>query len=135
MTQIVKTSCALCTGRCGLNVHVSEGKVVRIEGMPEHPISHGYICPKAETLPDQEYHPNRLKYPMKRENGSWKRISWDEALDIIATKLKENKTNYGPESLVVFIGGPIFLDGVPSWTMLRRFLDVYGSPRVAHLLH
>jgi len=126
--QIVKTSCGLCTARCGLNVHVSKGKVIKIEGMPEHPISHGYICPKGETAADLEYSPDRLKYPMKRENGSWKRIPWDEALDIIAAKLKEIEADYGAESLVVFIGGPIFLDGVPSQMMLRRFLDVYGSP-------
>jgi anaerobic selenocysteine-containing dehydrogenase len=128
MTDIIKTSCALCISRCGLNVHVKDGKIVKVEGMSEHPISEGYICPKAETMPDQEHSPDRLKYPMKKENGTWKRISWDEALDTIATKLEKNKARYGPESLVVFIGGPIFLDGVPSWMMLRRFLDVYGSP-------
>ena len=126
--HIVKTSCGLCTARCGLNVHVSEGKVIKIEGMPEHPTSHGYICPKGEGAADLEYAPDRLKYPMKRENGSWKRISWDKALDIIATKLREIEADYGAESLVTFIGGPVFLDGVPSQMVLRRFLDVYGSP-------
>ena len=126
--QLVKTSCALCTARCGLNVYLSGGRIVKVEGMPEHPISQGYICPKGETIIDYEYSPDRLKYPMRKENGTWKRISWDEALDLIATKLKDNKANYGAKSLVVFIGGPIFLDGVPSWMMLRRFLDVYGSP-------
>jgi anaerobic selenocysteine-containing dehydrogenase len=125
---IVKTSCSLCMCRCGLNVHVSEGKIIKVEGMLEHPVSRGYICPKAENFPDLVYHPDRLRYPMKKVNGSWTRISWDEALDIIATKLKEIKSNYGPESLLVYVGGVVFYDGVPAWMLLRRFLDVYGTP-------
>lgn len=126
--KLVKTSCSACLTRCGLNIFVEDGKVVRVEGMPEHPLSHGYICPKGKALTEMIYHPERLKYPLKKENDTWKRISWEEALDIIAKNLQTIKDDYGPESLSAYVGGVVFYDGMPSWALLRRFLDVYGSP-------
>jgi len=126
--QVIKTACYLCLSKCGLNVHVKKGKIVKVEGMPEHLVSQGYICPKAEAAIEYEYSPRRLKYPMKRRNGSWKRISWDEALDTIVSKLQEIKTIYGAKSLVTYVGGPLLYDIYPSLALLRRFLDVYGSP-------
>ena len=125
----VKNSiCYMCMSSCPTKIHVRNGKATKIDFTNDN----GAHCLRGKAQLDFIYHPDRLKYPLKhigeKGNGSFERISWDEALDTIATKLKENKANYGPESLVVFIGGPIFLDGVPSWMMLRRFLDVYGSP-------
>ncbi len=118
----------MCVARCGLNVYLAEGKVVRVEGMAEHPINRGRLCPKAAAIIDYEYSPERLRYPLKRENGNWKRISWEEALDIIASRLTELKATYGAKSLVVFAGMQVLLDGLPDRGLLQRFCDVYGTP-------
>ena len=88
-TQVIKTICSLCIEQCGINVHLEKGKIVKVEGMPEHPINQGHLCPKGAAAIDYEYSPERLKYPMKKENGAWKRISWEEALNTIAAKLTE----------------------------------------------
>jgi anaerobic selenocysteine-containing dehydrogenase len=84
--------------------HVEGGRLVKVEGLSEHPLSRGYLCPRGEALPEWVYAPDRVLYPMKRENGSWKRVSWDEALDFISSKLKEIKERHGAHSLAVFCG-------------------------------
>ena len=90
----------MCHGGCGVFVHVKNGKVVRIEGDPSIPTNLGTLCPKGIASMQLLYHPNRLKYPLKRVGergeGKWQRISWDEALDTIAAKLKEVKEKHGP---------------------------------------
>ncbi len=66
------------------------------------------VCIKGATIPDVMYHPNRVNYPLKRAGargeGKWQRISWDEALDTIASSLKEIKEKYGPEAIHVSCG-------------------------------
>ena len=102
--KIVNTICALCGpgAKCGVRCYVRDGRLVRIEGMEESPINQGKLCPKAHASIQWLYSPKRLKYPMKRiglkGDGKFARISWDEALDIISDKLKEQKQRYGPES-------------------------------------
>ena len=72
--QIIKTDCILCVWGCGINAHVKDGKLVKVEGMKEHPMNEGVICKRAEHLPEYIYSPDRLKYPMMKVNGKWKRI-------------------------------------------------------------
>lgn len=80
-------------GGCGLLVHVQEGKIIKIEGDPECPLNHGAICAKGRAQIEKLYHPDRLRYPLKRIGArgerKWQRISWAEALTIIAEKIKE----------------------------------------------
>jgi len=57
---------------------------VEVTGMKEHPASKGFLCPKGAAIPEHIHSPNRLRHPLKKENGDWKRITWDEALDAIA---------------------------------------------------
>jgi len=111
MERIVRSCCQACHCECGVLVHVRDGKVTRIEGDPEHPMNRGYICVKGRAQPQILYHPDRLKYPLRRAGerggGKWERVSWDEALDNIAEKLTEIKGKYGAESIAVFHGtGP-----------------------------
>ncbi|MGB9662952.1 MAG: molybdopterin-dependent oxidoreductase [Moorellaceae bacterium] len=93
---------------CGLRLYVKDNRLVKVEGDPEHPISQGRLCIRCLTLPEYVHHPQRIIYPMKRvgERGEnkWKRISWDEAFDIIVDKVNEIKEKYGPESIVVYGG-------------------------------
>ena len=126
--KIVETVCQGCHVTCGVLVHVSDGKITKIEGNPEHPLSRGMMCPKGLAYKQIVHHPDRLKYPLKRvgERGEdkWQRISWDEALDTIAEKFKDAREKYGPESIVAVAGGN------PRRNMhaTRALMDSIGSP-------
>lgn len=94
---------------CGMVLHVKDGKLVDVEGDPEHPISQGRLCIRCLTLPEYIYHPQRIIHPMKRDpekrgKNEWQRITWDEAYDIIEEKVNYFKENYGAESIIVFGG-------------------------------
>ncbi|MBI4284391.1 MAG: molybdopterin-dependent oxidoreductase [Chloroflexi bacterium] len=126
--QVVKTVCPFCVANCGMNVHIKDGRAVKVEGMPEHPINKGRLCPKGASLIDYVYSPDRLAYPMKRRNGKLERITWEEALDIIATRLSETKERYGPKGLAVCQGMSLLMHGAATYSFIRRFTDVYGTP-------
>ncbi len=103
--KIVKSACRMCHGVCGVLVHIKDGKVVKVTGDPDCPTSFGYICPKGRASVEYLYHPDRLRYPIKRGGAKgenkWQRISWDEALDTIVQKLNAFKKEYGPESIAM----------------------------------
>jgi hypothetical protein len=94
----------LCFQVCGIEATVKDGKLIKVEGMKEHPFSRGVICPRGSYLPDYVYSPDRLKYPLKKKGECWSRISWDEALDIIASRLQQIKKEYGPHSVAFSVG-------------------------------
>ncbi|MBW1942984.1 MAG: molybdopterin-dependent oxidoreductase, partial [Deltaproteobacteria bacterium] len=111
MEKIVRSVCQACHCECGVLVHVTDGKVSKIEGDPDNPMNRGFICVKGRAQPQVAYHPDRVKFPMRRVgergSGKWERISWDTALDEIAEKLTENREKNGPESFAVIHGtGP-----------------------------
>ena len=120
--------CFMCTNQCGLNVCVEDGRVTEIRGMKSHPRSKGGTCVKGRHIVDYMYHENRLKYPMKKANGGWQRITWDEALDTIATKWQRAKEQYGPASCSVFLGEPACLTIETGWFMAWRLCDLFGTP-------
>ncbi len=128
-TTKINTVCINCVCSCGLIAHVQDGKLVKTEGMPEHPLSRGYLCPRGEALAEWVYSPDRILHPMKRENNQWIRISWDEALDIISHRLKEIKEKYGARSLAIFCGS-IGVENHEITAFARRFKGVYGTPNL-----
>src|SRR4030042_4413706 len=89
--EIKKSICTFCAGNCAVLVHVKDGQVLKIEGNKEHPISRGFICERPKYAARWLYHPDQLKYPLKRagEKGQnkWERLTWPQALDEIAEKL------------------------------------------------
>lgn len=96
---------------CGLKVYTDDGgKVVRVEGDENHPVTQGRLCVRCITLQDYLYNPSRITYPMKRDPekrgdaDAWERCSWDEALDIIQENYERITKQYGRESCVVFVG-------------------------------
>ncbi|MBI2860003.1 MAG: molybdopterin-dependent oxidoreductase [Chloroflexi bacterium] len=107
--EVVRTVCQSCHCGCGVLVHLREGRIIKIEGNPEHPLNEGIICPKGMTSWQVVYHPDRLKYPLKRAGARgenrWQRISWDEALDTIAEKLKDILKTDGPMAIAGTFGG------------------------------
>jgi thiosulfate reductase/polysulfide reductase chain A len=117
-----------CTTNCGLLAKVKDGKITDLRGDPDSPTK-GNVC--TERLPHflkWLYHPDQLMYPLKRKGergeNNWERITWDQALDEIADKLKKLKTQYGAETLAVVEGTyRTDLYGIRS-----RFLNCFGNP-------
>lgn len=125
----IRTACRSCHGGCGVIAHVKDGKVIKVEGDPDSPISHGSLCSKGLAILQLAYHPDRILYPMKRVGekgeGKWQRITWDEALDTIAERFKKVIAEYGPESIVVGQG-----TGRDYESHLYRFANLLGTPNV-----
>lgn len=130
--EIVTTVCGLCSANCGVRLRVREGRVIKIEGMKEHPGSEGRLCPKGAASLDVAYSPDRLRYPMKRigDRGEhkWGRISWGEAMDLMAENLNRIKDRYGPEAFCLFRGQAG--DWGAAWDYAVRFMNVFGSPNI-----
>jgi len=126
-TKVYKTVCMACFQVCGIDAYVRDGRLVKVEGMKEHPCTCGVICPRGENLPNYVYAPDRLKYPMKKEGGDWKRVSWDEALDTIANKLQQIKDEYGARSVALSVGS-IGAENILISAFAQRFRGAFGTP-------
>lgn len=127
--EAVKTVCFSCHSTCEAIAIRDKNtkKIIRIEGDPESPITHGFLCSKGLASPDLLTNETRVKYPLRRigerGEGKFERISWDEALDEVANKLKEYKSKYGPESVAM-------LEGTRrGWSRVySRLANVFGTP-------
>lgn len=105
MSEWEKTGCALCAQNCGLEVLVENNRIVKVRGDKSNPRSQGYICRKGRNIAHFQHHEQRLKYPLKKVNGEFVRISWDQAISEIAARLKEIRDKYGPRSIAYMGGG------------------------------
>ncbi|WP_282170464.1 molybdopterin oxidoreductase family protein [Ruegeria atlantica] len=105
--EVRKTTCYMCACRCGINVHMKDGKVAYIEGNRDHPVNKGVLCAKGSAGIMQVNAPSRLRAPLKRVgprgSGKFEEISWDEALDIAVGWLKPIRED-NPEKLAFFTG-------------------------------
>jgi predicted molibdopterin-dependent oxidoreductase YjgC len=97
--NLVPSVCPYCGVGCGLFIAVDDGVVTGLEYMRDHPTNEGALCPKGNACLDIVYHPERLRYPLKRVNGGVERITWDEALTLLATNLNRIQSETGPDSL------------------------------------
>lgn len=128
--EVIKSDCIMCINSCGINAYVEDGKLVKVEGMKEHPISLGEICPRGTALPEWVYSKERLTFPMKKKtDGRWERISWDYALDTIAQKFQEIKDKYGARALAVYTGS-LGTENIELAAYAQRFRGVYGTPNL-----
>lgn len=98
-SKIVRTICTYCSVGCGIYAEVENGVWVRQEVAQDHPVSRGGHCCKGAGAIDMVRSEKRLRSPMKRENGRWKRISWEQALDEVCSKLLEIREKYGPDAV------------------------------------
>jgi len=110
-----------------MRVLVDEGRITKVEGLKEHPLNKGRLCPKGERAIELVYHPDRLKHPLKKSNGKWIRVTWDEALTEIADKLQRLKKEFGPETLSIF-SGSIGVENLEMMELAQRFKGAFGSP-------
>lgn len=127
------TICLMCPGGCGVLVRTVNGRAVKMEGNPLHPVNGGKVCPKANAALQVLYDPDRIAGPMRqlgeRGSGDWQPIGWDEAIDLVAERLVSIRSDPGPYS-VAFLSGRVRGQMVG---LIDRFLAAFGSPN--HIRH
>ncbi|MCE5333925.1 MAG: molybdopterin-dependent oxidoreductase [Desulfobacteraceae bacterium] len=120
----VAATCEMCHWACGVIAKVVDGKVVNLEGNPDHPCSRGKLCARGIGGMGLLYDPDRVKTPLirtgKRGDGKYRKASWDEALTYIAEKMEAIKKTYGPEAICLFAVGSCS-------THLMPLLAAFGS--------
>ena len=126
--EIRKTTCYMCACRCGIDVHIKDGKIRYIEGNRDHPVNRGVLCAKGSAGIMQHYAPARLRAPLKRVgprgSGQFKEISWDEALDTAAGWLGAVREK-SPEKLAFFTGRD------QSQSLTGFWAQQFGTPNYA----
>jgi len=125
----VKTICTACSVGCGIIAEVQNGVWVRQEVAQDHPISSGGHCCKGADMIDMVKSEVRLKHPMVKEGGKWKRISWDTAYARIADKLKSIREKDGPEA-TIFLGSAKM--STEQAYYFRKFAAMYGTNNIDH---
>ncbi|MBW2000727.1 MAG: molybdopterin-dependent oxidoreductase, partial [Deltaproteobacteria bacterium] len=130
--EVKKAVCYWCHCHCKVDVHVNNGRLVKVEGVTGEPRSEKVqrvvnACPRAKAVTEYFYHPDRLCFPMKRKGergeGKWEQVSWEDALDDVAERLEELKEKYGAETLACSSGTYRTADEYRS-----RFLNLFGTP-------
>jgi thiosulfate reductase / polysulfide reductase chain A len=118
--------CEMCVWRCGLIAKVKDGRVVKLDGNPEHPHSRGNLCPRGQSGLMNTYDPDRVLNPLvragKRGEGLFRKASWDEALDIVAKNMLKIKDKYGAEAMVFSATHNL------SQPLFENLLYAFGSP-------
>ena len=132
-TKIVRTTTWSagpgCHGGCGVLAHIRDGKLIKLEGDPDHPWNRGRLCARALAMTQYVDHPDRLRHPLKRVGkrgeGRWEKISWEAAFDLIERQMNDIREAYGPESMLFNAG-----TGRDIYPWLCMLAYAYGSPNV-----
>lgn len=126
--EVRKTTCYMCACRCGIDVHIKDGKVRYIEGNRDHPVNKGVLCAKGSAGIMQHYAPARLSSPLLRTgprgSGEFKPISWDEALSLAVDWMGEVRTR-DPKKFAFFTGRD------QSQSLTGFFAQQFGTPNYA----
>jgi len=124
-----RSVCSLCPGACGISVKKINGRPVKIEGLDDYPINNGGACPHGISGLQYLYDPARIKTPLKKNGNKFEKISWDEAISLVAQKLGEIRKSGTPESLGLITGA----DSGSMAQLFERFMDAFGSPNTYNM--
>ena len=134
-TEVRHSVCALdCPDTCSLLINVDEnGRGSKLRGDPDNPVTRGFLCGKVARYLERQYNPNRLMHPLRRigkkGEGRFERITWDDALETIASRLHAASREFGPESILPYsYAGTMGL--VQANGMDRRFFHALGASRL-----
>lgn len=110
--RTVRTGCPYCGVGCGLRATVSEGRLVRVEGDPEHPVNRGRTCAKPLALPAAIHARDRATVPQRRTapDGPWSPLGWDEAIGWAAERLRAIVDEHGPEAVAFYVSGQLLTE-------------------------
>ncbi|HSS97868.1 MAG TPA: molybdopterin-dependent oxidoreductase [Terriglobales bacterium] len=141
MKKVVHAACPHdCPDACGVLITVEDGRATKIQGDPAHPVTRGFLCAKVAKYLDRVYSPQRVLYPMRRvvQKGpagessvsAFQRISWDEALNEITSRLKQIAAEFGSEAILPYSYGGT-LGTLNGASMDRRFFHRLGASQLA----
>src|SRR6185436_4090235 len=107
---VVETACPLdCPDACSLAVTVHQGKLISLDGTHKNPVTEGYICAKVRRFGERVYGPDRLRYPAvrvgRKGEGQFKRVTWDEALELVANRFQQARKEHGAASILPYSYG------------------------------
>jgi anaerobic selenocysteine-containing dehydrogenase len=123
--RIVRSSCRGCHGGCGVLVTVKDNVVREIKGDRDCPINRGWLCIKGKLAHTIAHNPKRLHHPLRKKNGSWEKISWNDAFSEISERFLRIKEEFGSESVVLGYG-----TGRDNEAFIYRFANTFGTPNV-----
>jgi anaerobic selenocysteine-containing dehydrogenase len=128
----VRSCCQFCQVRCTTLVQVKDGRAVNVYGNPDNYWTEGGLCPKGQSVVELTYSPHRLRFPLKREGNSWKRISYPEAVDLVAEKILKTKAD-SPEDYAhqVVMFAPLW-ESHESDIAATMALKLAGFPDIYH---
>jgi anaerobic selenocysteine-containing dehydrogenase len=135
-TQRVHGYCALCIAKCGCVAVVEDGHFTRLEPDPAHPTGQA-LCAKGRAAPELVYHPERLTHPLRRTrpkgdpDPGWKRISWDEALNLTAAAMRQAEEQHGPQAVAFTVSSPSTTAIGDSAGFIQRLANAFGTPNTA----
>ena len=126
--EIVHRSCPICEACCGLRLEVDRaaGRVLAVRGDEDDPRSRGYLCPKATAMQGVYEDPDRIRRPLRRTaSGGWQELAWDQALDLVGSRLHAIREQHGKSAVGTYIGNPIgfSLSGLLYVPMYVQALD------------
>lgn len=125
LAKVVHSACPLnCWDSCGFKVTIEDGRVIKVEGDDEHPITKGKICGRGRMLEKRINSGERILHPLKKINGEFQQISWEQALDEIAIKLTEYREQYGTTSV---LHSHDYANGGLLINLDQRFFNCYGG--------
>ncbi|HEV3376020.1 MAG TPA: molybdopterin-dependent oxidoreductase [Thermoleophilaceae bacterium] len=102
-TRVVSGACPHdCPDTCAMHTTVEDGRAVGVAGDPDHPITAGFLCGKVSNYLERVYSPDRVLHPLVREDGAFRRATWDEALDLVAAGLTRARDEFGGESILPY---------------------------------
>lgn len=134
MAEVLHSVCALdCPDTCSILVDIEDGRARKLRGNPHHPVTRGFLCPKVTRYLEREYSPDRLLYPQRRVGpkgaGRFERISWDEALDEVASRFQRISDEHGSEAILPYsYAGTMGV--LNNAGMDRRFFHRLGASRL-----
>src|SRR5437868_11767642 len=146
MKKMVHAACPHdCPDACGVLITVEDGRATKIQGDSSHPVTRGFLCAKVAKYLDRVYSPDRVLYPMRRISPkgpaadaagggtrapqTWQRISWDEALDEAASRLRAVAVEFGSEAILPYSYGGT-LGVLNNASMDRRFFHRLGASQL-----
>ena len=125
-TRTEFTFCRICEATCGLKATIEGDRVVALEPDEDHVVSKGYSCIKGLRYHEIHHSPDRLRVPLKRVDGRFEEISWEQALDEIGAKVRQLVTDHGGDSVSAYLGNPIAFSLLPP-VLTAAFLQGLGS--------
>lgn len=124
------TFCRICEPFCGMIATVEDDRLVSLRPDKDHPLSQGYACPKGLAYPEIQNDPDRVRHPLKKQpDGSFQRVSWDEAMADIVGRLSTIRREHGGSAIAAYLGNPGALN-YSNGLWLQLFMSAVGSPHI-----